>query len=101
MDPEKLVPSSPNPTSDIVWGGYLRTMIAMLGGMGIGVGALANVSVEQWSTVISAAAPLAGLAATGGAAAWSRWQKYRQATLDHAGSVASAEMRMPVKAVAP
>jgi hypothetical protein len=91
--------SSPDPTKYLLWGGYIRAVISALGGIGIGVGILANVSPGQWSMLLEAGAPFIGLAMTGAVALWSRWQKFQQARLDHAGNVASARAGKAIKVV--
>jgi hypothetical protein len=91
MGPD-IVPSSPNPTSGVLIGTAIRAAL-MVAGPSL---AAHGVSVDD-----ATGQAVAGAVMTLGGIGWSFWQKYRQAKLDHEGSVASAEMRMPVKAVAP
>lgn len=92
-------PSSPNPQYAVVWGGYIRTLVAALGGAGIGVGVFSHMTAEQWSALITAGLPIIGALITFATGLWSRWQKYRAAQLDHAGNVASARASKATKVI--
>lgn len=94
------IPSTPDPQKYVIWGGYARTLIAALLGMGIAVPiVITNMSAEQWSVFFSVIVPLLSAFGTFLVGLWSRWQKMRAAQLAHAGSVASSNSGRPLKVI--
>ncbi len=104
--PTDVIRSTSSPETSTLWGGLIRTGLAIAGGGGLGAGlvpwvdTLSNVTPEQWSGFISAGMPIAGLVASVGAGAWSRWQKYQAAKANHVNNIASAKAGVAVTVAA-
>lgn len=88
---EGMVPSTPDPEMQTLVLTAIRAVLTILGTFGITWGA--SVSQAAWQIVAGAVVLLGGVA-------WSFWQKFHQARLDHLGSVQSAMAGTPLKATA-
>lgn len=89
MDNQGL-PAPPSPTNIAVWTGQVRTVIAVLGGLGLGGAALQHVTDQQISNELTAGLTVFGFLAWAAAALWSRYSKWEAARADRASSVLSA-----------
>jgi hypothetical protein len=81
--------STPDPAMVTLVAALIRHLLTIASGAGFAVG------VHSDSTIAMAASGIVGAAAVG----WSIVQKIRAARADHAGSVRSAQIAQPVKAI--
>jgi hypothetical protein len=94
-DDTVTVPSTPNPVWTTLVGTGVRGILQFISaGM-----ALFGTTCSFCSPSASAVATFAGAAVFLGTLGWSYWQKFRAAQKDHAGSVASANAGVALKAV--
>lgn len=97
--PVTFIRSTPDPREIALVAGVIRTILAGLAGMGVLGGTWAALSDVQLSAISAMLLTLASLAGWAGVGVWSWIQKVRQARLDHAGSVASANSGQAVQAM--
>jgi hypothetical protein len=91
MATSSTIPSTPTPETTVLIGTLVRAALLILGP-----------TLATYGIKVDASAWEAGIGAilTAGAFAWSIWQKFQQAKLDHAGNVASARGGQAVKVIA-
>lgn len=82
------VPSTPNPSLQAIVYSLLRSILMLMGALGIGVGA--NISDGTLMVV-------AGAIVAVGTAAWSLYDKVQAARKTHAAAVRSAVVAQPVQ----
>ena len=87
--PPNFEASTPDPQTVTLVMGVLRHLLTIAGAVGFYHGTVSD-SILQI---------VAGSVVSIGMICWSIWQKYRAAQADHAGSVRSAQIASPVKAV--
>ena len=94
-DDAPVIPSTPNPVWTTLVGTGVRGILQFISaGM-----AIFGTTCSFCNPSASAVATFAGSAVFLGTFAWSFWQKFASARKDHAGSVASANAGVPLKAV--
>jgi hypothetical protein len=90
------LPQPPDPVKVAQWSGQIRTLIAVLAGVGFGGAALKGISSEQITGWVTAAMTLWGI----GAWAWVSWKSWQAKKADRkilvASTVASVKLNTPV-----
>lgn len=83
-------PPPPDPVVVAQWAGQIRTVIALVGGLGLGGAWLQHLTDAQISNDVTAILTMFGLASWALAGVWSWWQKRQAANAARTVAVASA-----------
>lgn len=91
-DPVNLMelPPPPAPATVALWTGQIRTLIAIVSGIGLGGAGLQQITTDKISGYVTAIMTLVGLGGWAWAAVWSWLDKWKAAHAAHATAVASA-----------
>ncbi len=90
---DDILPPPPPPPDPVVvaqWAGQIRTVIALVGGLGLGGAWFQHLTDAQISNDVTAFLTVFGLASWAVAAGWSWWQKRQAANAARTVAVASA-----------
>lgn len=85
-----LPPEIPPPTTIAIWGGQIRAILPLLGGIGIGGAWVEKLTDAQINSYLTAILTLIGIGSWIFSAIWSRYDKWQQARKARTNAVASA-----------